>query len=110
MTQMGGSIYVGGAYGISGSVFCPMFSKLDKDLAPVWSKAMTGCTSSLAIDFVYADNINNKIYGVGVYRDYTTGFEVPSDKFFIFVTGHSESGTNGYTIDCSFRRVEVLTI
>jgi hypothetical protein len=59
---------------------------------------------------MYADNVNSKIYGIGVYRDYTSGVEVPSNKFFIFITGHSESGTNGYSIDCSLRRVEVVTV
>ena len=72
MVQMGSSIYVGGAVDNSGSTFCSVLAKLDKHLAVTWTYWMAGCSSSTAIDFLYADDLNHKIYGLGVFRDYST--------------------------------------
>ena len=65
----------------------------------------------LAIDLLYADNLNHKIYGVGVFRAKTSPFaEVAHKKMVLFITGHSETGFEGYVTDCTLRRVQIVII
>ena len=100
MAQLERDIYVGGGMYFSSTVFCPIISKFDQDLALLWSYEMAGAcdtTNSLAIDLLYADNINHKIYGVGVYRSNTAPFfEVIHSKIVLFITGHSETSNYVY--------------
>jgi len=109
MAQLERDIYIGGGMYYSSTVFCPIMSKFDQDLTLAWSYQMAGAcdaTNSLAVDLLYADNINHKIYGVGVYRSNTAPFfEVPHSKIVLFITGHSETGTDGFVTDCTLRRV-----
>jgi hypothetical protein len=109
---MGSSIYIGGAVDNSGTTFCSVLAKLDKHLAKTWTYSMAGCATSTAIDLLYADDLNHKIYGLGVYRSYATYEETPSDYFLLYKTGHDETSLPGsaYTIDCTLRRIEVVKV
>jgi hypothetical protein len=68
-------IYMGGAVGnVAGDKFYPIISKFDKDLKLQWSYSYLSCTSSsdtvsFAVDMMYADNMNDKLYGLMVPRD-----------------------------------------
>jgi hypothetical protein len=97
---MDGYIYVGGALGNSGgSRFCPVVAKFDKFLTKRWAFRANLCTdnsidsNSYAVDMMYADHMNDHIYGVMVPRDYA-GNLVLSVGYKIFKTrgGGTDSG------------------
>jgi hypothetical protein len=73
--QLESYIYMGGAVGF-GSRFCPTLAKFDKDLTLKWSYRANSCSdtaidsNSYAVDMMYADGLNDHIYGLMVPRDY----------------------------------------
>jgi outer membrane protein assembly factor BamB len=74
---MDGEIYVGGAVDGDGSVFCPTLGKFNAGLNTLrWSYKTDSCTTAInsgvsyAVDILYADFLNDRVYGLMVPRNY----------------------------------------
>jgi len=122
---MEGYIYIGGALGVgtSTSRFCPVLMKTDKDLNLMWAYWMSSCGSSsetgwsaasAAIDMIYPEQLNDKVYALSVARAYS-GTLASSTRYLLYVTfgngDESNAGpTDKYQVDCTMRRVEVITV
>ena len=72
---MDGYIYVGGALYFSGSGrLCPTLAKFNYDLVQEWAFQAHTCADSVdsnsyAVDMMFADHLNDHIYGLMVPRD-----------------------------------------
>jgi len=74
---MDGEIYVGGAVDGIGSIFCPTLGKFNAGLDTLrWSYKTDSCATgtfgsvSYAVDILYADFLNDRVYGLMVPRNY----------------------------------------
>jgi hypothetical protein len=89
MVTMEKNVYMGGAVSNSDySLLCPTITKFDENLNVEWSFTTVGCTSttSMAVDIMYADHMNNNVYGLMVPRS-VDGNLISSNKFtFYFIT------------------------
>ena len=127
---MGGKIYVGGAlYYSSAGRLCPVVAKFDSNLAQNWALQPATCgnrqvnadrssftshsdTSSYAVDMMYADHLNDHVYGLMVPRD-ANGALVSAPGYKIFKTrgnGAESDASGGRTEDCDLRRINVIYV
>jgi hypothetical protein len=105
---MEGNIYVGGAMYYSAGRLCPVLAKFGQDLDQKWAFQSETCAStadgnSYAVDMMYADHMNDHIYGLMVPRD-SSGNLVQAAGYKILKTkGNGDDSTyaNGYTTGCS---------
>lgn len=120
---------MGGAIGnAAGDKFYPIITKFDKDLNKIWSFSYIGCTSgttgmglsddliSWAVDILYAENINDKLYGLLVPRN-ADGTLAAYHSYRLLMTrgnfddfpsnaaGSTNDWNAGCSPDCSKRRV-----
>ena len=97
MVSMEKQIYVGGA--VTNSAFdklCPTLSLFGfNPFVLLWSYQSPGCSQSMSIDLLYADHMNDKIYGLMVPRDYN-GELIKSNSYYLLVAKAS-----GYHDDCT---------
>ena len=119
MVTMEKYLYVGGAISDSSySKLCPIVSKFDTDLNLKWSYATIGCsesgTLSMSVDLMYADHLNNLVYGLMVRRDVSGTLELSDSYYLFFLKGNGdESDTSNsalYFDDCTIRRIETMKI
>ena len=88
---------------------CPVLAKFDRDLNQQWAFQSETCAStadgnSYAVDMMYADHMNDHIYGLMVPRD-VNGNLVQAAGYKILKTRG-----NGYTTGCSQRRINIIYV
>jgi hypothetical protein len=94
---MDGEIYVGGAIYESGSLFCPTIAKLNADLTILrWSYTTESCatleTESYAVDILYADFLNDRVYGLMVPRNSDGTLSAQTSYRILVTNGNQDDG------------------
>lgn len=114
---MQGHIYVGGAMYYSAGRLCPVLAKFDSDLNKKWAYQSQTCASSgdshsYAVDMMYADHMNDHIYGLMVPRDANGNLVQASGYKILKTIGNGDESTpaNGFTTGCSIRRINIIYV